>query len=114
MAEDAGATSLPHRLILDDVGLPALPLGDTDVALGILLSVAPVDHVVEDGGGYLVLGGLLLPLGEFSLERLDLLLLVLELEANDISLLVLAFDIDLASAALRAGLQEVSACTLVG
>ena len=112
--EDAVITSLPHLLVLDDVGRPALPLGDPDVAVGVLLDVAPVHQVGEDAGGHLVLGGLLLPLGELGLERLDLLLLVLELEANDISLLVLASDVDLASAALGAGLEEVGACTLVG
>ena len=102
--EDAAAASVPHGLVLDNVGRPALPLGDPDVALGVLLGVALVDHVGEDVGGHLVLGGLLLPLGELSLERFDLLLLVLELDGNDISLLVLATDVCLASASLGAGL----------
>ena len=102
--EDPAGVSLPHRLVLDDFGRLALPLGDPDVAVRVLFDVAPVDQVGEDGGGHLVLGGLVLPLGELSLERLDLPLLVLELEANDISLLVLASDVDLASAALGAGL----------
>ena len=108
------AASLPHRLVFDDVGHLTLPLGDPDVAIFILLSVATVDHVAEDGGGYLVLSGLLLPLGELSPESFDFLLLALELEANDISLIVLTTDVSLASASLGAWLQEMGAGTLMG
>ena len=92
-------------LVADDVGLAH----DLDGAVGELLHLLPRQHLGEDVGGGLVVGGHLLGVGELLLELFDLVVGVVREDVGELVLLELVLHLGLGAAALGAGLEQVVA-----
>ena len=92
-------------LVADDVGLAR----DLDGAVGELLHLLPRQHLGEDVGGGLVVGGHLLGVGELLLELFDLVVGVVREDVGELVLLELVLHLGLGAAALGAGLEQVVA-----